>query len=1485
MVCSRGIRILACSIAMLLLVVQLALSQFDATLSITQYPSPYPGEWETNPSIGSLTITNTSTEIGNVIIDLRLVRQSDGAVILKGSSHQVTVYPSPSVTILRNTQFLNLGDVTYNSGLRDKVAQTGRLPEGEYTACVDIRDVRTDRLVREGICSQTFSIVYPSAPELLYPVDGDSVSIQQPTFTWMPATSHTGFQIHYSLKIVELYPGQALAQALAANPAQCEETNLTSANLTYPQSGLPLKVGVTYVWWVQALDQNNNPATTNDGHSQICTFKYTSGIPPIPPGPITEPLQFVGSTPENASAVKDPSKLKFSVSLRPAIQLSGLMGGQLNIWEMKRRTQPLTEAMAGDAVLTVDLDSAASTIALVTHDSSSTLEIKTDTTKPKQQFTPTISKWYVWQVTLAVNPDSIFENGHRCVASPVTGTYTFQYDTTNAEPDSGACKDVCSIQVPDDQDPSSATFAVGDSIRAGRFTMVFTEVHGTGSGLTGTGEIAVPLFHTKLAVEFSGIKINKARQLIDGEIKGSHVEGSPLSKDEANGLGTSLNLSQEKIEAVHAIASNANRLVKGFSGMTPMTLPIGIDNEIGGARYVIGIIGVVFKPTAAYLNAAMSYPLPELLGDSMGIGVGARDICFSPGGFGGDGIVTMYLASDIGYSKDETWSVALLSPSGEDPGCYVTFDCKGFKKFRLNAEVKFPRTWLRPFPTDDGSSKVRATFEAVVGRGGNFLAAASMDRCEIASVPGFVLEVQDITIDHSADKNPEGMEFPRGYEGNRDDSWMGFFIKRASISLPSQLRTFDETRPPQIAVNNLLINRGGITGSFRAENIFMYPKGNFGDWGGSLDTLAVEVINSSLRRGWMTGRIKMPISETPLKYKATLSRPATGDTSRSLNYAFVLQPEDTLSADLWKARLTLSPTSTITIGNDNPERKFIASALLNGSVTVAGTLGSLPHVNFPGVGFQNLKLQSARPYFQNGTWSFASPEKSIGGFPASISHITMASTTREGKDLTGLKFALGINLSAGTNAISGSTALTLWAELDPSGASGHKFSFYGVELDSIGVNADLGPVSVAGSVNFYREDPVFGSGFRGHVRADILRRIAVTSTLQFGQVSGFRYFYVDAMGSFNPGIAFGTTGVGFYGFGGGFWWNMRREDSGEAPVPTSSSVAPDAPGSTASGFRFVPSDGAFGFKGMVVLGTYPSPAAFNADVKLEIELQRTSTGVSLGRITLQGNGYMMAELTAREKARVTCFADITYDFPTSTLHGVFNAAINAPPVTGSGQMVMHVEPNTWYVKIGEPSHRISLALASWLTTDGYLMMGKGLPPPPPPPQRVLSLLGNRTVTRDQRVSAGNGIALGASVSFSTGRQYYLIFYGEVSAGGGFDIAMLKQTRCAGINGWQAQGQLYAYVDASVGLHVDIGFYTYYPCGRWWCFFCRWCRNGYVGYRGDFEILGIHAAALLEAGGPNPLWISGTVAGKYSILGGLVKGSCSFKFSKGTECRL
>jgi hypothetical protein len=1043
-----------------------------------------------------------------------------------------------------------------------------------------------------------------------------------------------------------------------------------------------------------------------------------------------------------------------------------------------------------------------------------------------------------------------------------------------------ASRSTCSTEEPEDKVPAERSFTVGEVVTIGKFSMELTAAEGTGAKLKGAGLIKIPFLKCKLEVVFDGLSVNAKGEVFAGEVKGKQSAESPLSDEQANGLGAVSGLDSSRVRTIHGIASDAKRLVSAFSGSTPMTLPIGLDRTIDQQKLVVAIIGIVFTPTEAQLNAAMSYQFPEL-GPDMGIGLGARNVCFSPTGLSQQ--ATLYLAENFGYRPDTTsWGFTFLKSAQDGSGSFITFDQNGFKEFRVEAEVQFPRDWLKPFP-DDGHSLVKTKFMTAVQTGGNFLVGASLDRCEITSAPGWTLQVQDMVFDWSDKKNPDDMKFPAGYSGVSDSRWKGFYIRRATIPLPPELRTFDSTQPPQISVNDLLIAKGGFCGSIRAENIFHYPNGNFGGWGGSLDTLAIDFVNSSMRRGMLTGRIKLPIAEEPLKYSAILSRPASTDSVKGMAYTFVIRPSDSLTADLWKAKLHLEPTTNITLTNDNPERKFVASATLDGSLTIEGTIGGLPQVKIPGLSFQGMKLQTVKPYFTKGSFGFASPEKGLAGFPVSISGVDFQQETRNGKDLAGLALNISINLAPGARAISGNTTLKFWGELVQGG--GQRFRFFGVELDTIGVDADLGPVKIAGGVNFYREDPIFGTGFRGAVRADFLQKISVTSTVQFGKVGGYRYFYVDAKGMFRQGIPFGTTGVGFYGLGGGFWWNMRRVGSSLPAAPTTSAVASAAPGATASGFQFVPSEGSFGFKAMVTIGTHPSPASFNADVALDVDLQNTSGGVTVGRITLQGNGYMMAELTARQKARVTMYADILYDFPRSTLHGVFNVTINATPVSGGGQAVLHAEPATWYIKVGEPDKRMQVTLADWLRTGGYLMLGRDLPPPPPPPSEVTRILGPVAIARDTRITAGNGFAFGASLSLNTGRQRYAIFYGEFSAGGGFDIAMMQQYRCAGINNWYAQGQLYAYVRGSVGLDVSIGFWMYKPCGPWYCRICRWCQWKFIGVRGSFEILGISAAALLQAGGPNPLWVQGTVGGRYSILGGLVSGHCSFNFTKGTVCRL
>lgn len=72
----------------------------------------------------------------------------------------------------------------YNTGFKRQIAQTGRIPQGTYSACITVVNLDGADLVR-NTC-QTFTIVYPDPPHLVSFVNGDSVTSSYPVFWWTP---------------------------------------------------------------------------------------------------------------------------------------------------------------------------------------------------------------------------------------------------------------------------------------------------------------------------------------------------------------------------------------------------------------------------------------------------------------------------------------------------------------------------------------------------------------------------------------------------------------------------------------------------------------------------------------------------------------------------------------------------------------------------------------------------------------------------------------------------------------------------------------------------------------------------------------------------------------------------------------------------------------------------------------------------------------------------------------------------------------------------------------------------------------------------------------------------------------------------------------------------------------------------------------------------------------------------------------------------
>lgn len=246
---------------------------WNAILNLNPFPSPYISDWETNPAaMGSMTIFNNTGRSENIQIKSTVTHQTVG-VIFTSITNPLAITAAP-VTVLDNTTLFDFDDATFpNSTIKNQIRRTGRLPEGKYTACMTLENIYG--LVLVGNVCADFTIIYPEPPHLIYPASQDSLpgEINYPTFQWTPVIVPPLYNINYTLKIVELLPGQTPAQALNANYPHYINNQININTFTYPIDALPIDFGKTYVWQVQALDQFGFPPAQNQGKSEIFTFR------------------------------------------------------------------------------------------------------------------------------------------------------------------------------------------------------------------------------------------------------------------------------------------------------------------------------------------------------------------------------------------------------------------------------------------------------------------------------------------------------------------------------------------------------------------------------------------------------------------------------------------------------------------------------------------------------------------------------------------------------------------------------------------------------------------------------------------------------------------------------------------------------------------------------------------------------------------------------------------------------------------------------------------------------------------------------------------------------------------------------------------------------------------------------------------------------------------------------------------------------------
>lgn len=1123
---------------------------------------------------------------------------------------------------------------------------------------------------------------------------------------------------------------------------------------------------------------------------------------------------------------------------------------------------------------------------------------------------------YVWRVQYVVDSKIVGtivdKNGADVILSCRKDTilsdpFEFDYKVTGT----GECdgSKPCEAPAISDKTPGTETNFVGKTIRVGLFAMKVTKATGSATGLTGEGIIKLHKIKSPILVAFSNIKVNKDMQMYDGFVSGKQDPNSGVATTiidkAATAGGKKLGLNESEAKGVAKAIIATKRVVSMLASDSPIGLPYGYDEEVNGKRYTLGIIGLKFTPTKASMNCVMEFSLPELE-DTTGkeamasLGFGVKDLCISPYSWGASGgTMKLYLAGDTRFPLGGGAEFRFVGCQEneldkDDKGTYIKLNCGKFDGIRVEGGVQFPRDWMVPVDNNGNvmpTGKAEARFATFVKDWNDWYLEANMDRALIPDENGFGFEVTKMFYDHSDSRNLANMKFPNGYAGDMNNTWRGFYLEKIALSLPKDIAIADTmNKPITFAVEGMLVDKTGLSGRFEVQNLL--SKGDMNGWGISIKNIGLEIVSNSFKQGYLNGAIKLPVSDDALAYSAILQRNVQ---RKNMEFQFQIKPEDNkdYTANFWKAKLRIDKTSSITVGNFGG--RFNAKADLTGDLSISDSSMKL---NLPKLKFENFVVQ-AKPdtskgekYISCAKFSLTSPAKQANGFPISLEKVT----PKFDGDRIGLGFSITVSLAPGATSIGGAADLEVWAKMKT--APKQQLEFDKVKMTKLKLDVSTGTVDFKGFVEMYDKDPVYGDGFKGMIDVTIIKTINVKVCAQFGQVDSkknpgtqFRYWYVDAYARFMPGIMLSPLPLGIYGFGGGAWYHMAPANQVDPKLllqaPDKSTAeknmesATSSIGANVSGAKYIPNEETwFGFKAGITFGTAPDPKTANGDIMLSMSF--TSSG-GLERVQLDGGMYLATDIVERKDPALSAKASIIWDNVHSIFHGQFDVDMNFKIIKGGGNMVFHFEPDWWQVKIGEPAYdkrfKLNLDLAILkMNLNFYLMTGQRLPPLPDPPPQVMEVINKSPELAVKfKNSSGmlkqdslSGFMMGLGIQIGPVGGDFLCFYGSFDGASGFDIEVKKYndlfcsndpTMPIGFNGgWYAQGQVWAYLKAELGIKINI-----------------------FGGERKFSILDLQAALLMRAGAPNPIWVEGFLAGRYSILNGLISGTMSYHCKFGQEC--
>ena len=1043
----------------------------------------------------------------------------------------------------------------------------------------------------------------------------------------------------------------------------------------------------------------------------------------------------------------------------------------------------------------------------------------------------------------------------------------------------------CTTDLPSGPLRTNFTVNPSDDFQIGPYVLTvrtISEQPGDDGRFSGEGTVPFPLGSgpvVPVEMFFSDLQVNIQNEALAGFAVAKVDETAHFIPDTAEDQTTMHFSHSEATGLANYFFTHPGQLVSNPQGET-FRLPLGIDRSINGREQIIAVTGMYVTPEKASVDAAVAIEMPDVAPSVIAFGrkyicLHGNGLCHTPEAiFLPDDISLQFLTGEASMTLLGTRDLITVPA---DSGSYVTFDQQGFQKMRIQADYTFPTSHIVTTYDAEVTARVIATTEAW----NDWTGVISIDEeFVITGVPDLIFGPVQGLYDHSDLRNPDNL--PSSYLESYPDAalpdWKGIIFPQVEVQLPGVIKKLHSPERLRATVEALVMDDLGASLYLQENDLMSLSEGDLDGWAYSVEMFQLNIFRNAILEGSFEGKLLLPIA------------PAEDNESSQLGYSCLMSMENeafqyqfsvdsTLNAPLpmWKAEMTLEPTSTITV--EASEGAFAATASLNGKMNIVGNVGQLKRLKLENMEFEDLGISSQTNSVTVGTFSAGEDgDKKLGSFPISIENITPDT----GSNL-GFKASANIALSDISAIPLAKTAFTINGRQETVADREH-YVFNHAVIDSIQLEGDLSVVKIKGTMVFFHDDPVFGDGFKGIVEAEFPNIAKIKSTIQFGEMGtdddSFRYWYVDGMADLTTGFPLFPPYVYGYGFGGGAYYRMERT----LPADYDSTITTRDPsentqtGAAPSGVEYRPNkDVRFGLKAMLLFGLQERNT-FNADVTMELDINNNG---GLNNFFLYGEARVLSKGESREdqkKAMVKGNVDVHYDHQNNVFHANMSGNLDFAVVKATIPTTFHFEDAGWYIHLGRPRPHegVEVKILERFTITSYFQAGTmDIDEIPSIPQRILDILNNSGVnydffgTREHAViSSGKGLIHGADMVFDYSGEF-LIFTASLYAQAGYDFSIKKYTTDCdgietldpiGINGWYAQGQIYAGFDAMIGMNINLFF-----------------------YRGTVRILEGNAGSALVGGMPNPTWVKGAVGGQFSIWNGRIKGRYNFKFSHGQEC--